>query len=630
VISGRAFLGTGVAALLVAGGLPALTSTASAVVPPDKMVLLGGTSNATVPNVYVANSDGSDAKIIHNGSKAQDPEFASLAPVNNLIVEVFADETNAASPRYGIALMNVDGSLFRVINTLPKSESVTGVDWDASANNILVSVETEKGGSYLGVADSHEAGPHLVELPGSTGLHSGSYSNHGDKTVVATTAGGAIVTLTGGKRTVVLRPPTDGALSSPVFSPDDHTIAFSSATYGSSSLDWRVQTIPSAGGVDPTTLASSGADLMPAWSSDGATVFFNRFSETSDTVHVYQVAASGSGSPTRVALPSSRLFELQGIAAPDKTPPVSAESLKVVINGGSPEITWGLHPISANPDSSHVVVRRLSGNVAPMSPTDGTLIYSGPKSRIGDRVTAGLTYTYALWVVDGAGHYSTPIKKSFVALAPPTLKAPALVSSVSHNTTFGVSWAPTSTNPVGTTYQVDWLNPNGAWVGWQNGVTATSATFGAAGSPVTPIAGKTYGLRVLVTDMYGNKSTLVQNVWVEPKDDSAAKSRGGWTKLRSSSDWLGTSRTTTQPGASLSVGLTGSTLWIIGDRQPTGSHALVYVDGKEVATINTTGHTLHRHILWTEKVKAGKHIVRIINVATKHHPRLSIDGFAAA
>jgi hypothetical protein len=130
--------------------------------------------------------------------------------------------------------------------------------------------------------------------------------------------------------------------------------------------------------------------------------------------------------------------------------------------------------------------------------------------------------------------------------------------------------------------------------------------------------------------VYGNTSAKTAETTVEPRDDRVAKANGGWNASKSTAYWLGTARTTTHAKASVSIGLTGSTLWLIGDRLAHGSRAQVYVDGVLVATIDTHGSLSHRHVLWTKKVKAGKHIVRVVNLATKGRAHLSIDAFAAA
>jgi hypothetical protein len=297
------------------------------------------------------------------------------------------------------------------------------------------------------------------------------------------------------------------------------------------------------------------------------------------------------------------------------------------LDGATPLPTWKL---PADVDVSHVVVRRLEGTVAPVSPSDGVDVYSGRKTSAPDAVTVGATYTYGVWVVDGAGNTSAGTAVSFVALSAPKLKSPPLVSAYSVDPTFHVGWAPTAANPVGTTYTVQWQSSNGTWHTWQDGVTGTAARFGAGGVPLVPVPGKTYALRAFTADSYGNTSAKSAVVWVEPKDDATAKAAGTWKSSSSVTAWLGATRTTTQAKASLSISVTGTRLWIIGTRQLLGSAAQVYVDGVKVATIDTHGAPAQRHVLWTKKVKSGKHTIRVVNLATKGRTHLTVDGFAGA
>lgn len=298
------------------------------------------------------------------------------------------------------------------------------------------------------------------------------------------------------------------------------------------------------------------------------------------------------------------------------------------LNGAHPVVSWKL---PADVDVSKVIVRRLAGTVAPATPTDGSPVYTGRALTATDTVTPGQTYTYAAWAVDGAGNLSGPsAATTFVALRAPVIKTPPLVSSISLGLMFPVSWAPVIANPLATPYTVQWAIPGGTWTTWQAGVTTTSATFGQANAPVRPAAGKTYALRAYVTDTYGNTSLKAAATFVELKDDRAATGRGGWSNLSAKTSWLGTTRATTHAKASLTISLTGSTLWLVGDRLPHGSRAEVYVDGKKVATIDTHGSTAHRHILWTKRVKKGHHVVKVVNLATSGRTHLSLDGFASS
>lgn len=624
-------MGTCVAALLVVGVLPALTATAGAVVAQDKIVLLGSAAKAKVADVIVANADGTGQRFVRKGRAKEAPNFASLAPTDNRIVELFTTDAKQEGPS-SLAVMNVDGSNFRVLAKGKASADFGLVRWNQAGTKLLVSVVDSYGDSaYLAIVNTTLAHPTLVRLKGSAGLGGASFSTLSDSTVVAGDDNGNIVTLTGGTTTTVVAAGDTSGYFDPSFSPGDATIAVSAFTLTETTFVSQIATMP-ASGPDSThplvVLAGAGYNVLPFWSTDGARVYYSNVNIKTGALTPFVVPAGGSGSPTKIALSAGKMYLLGGVAGPDTTAPGAASSVRVTLNGSTPLVSW---KPPADVDVSHFVVRRAEGTTAPISPTDGTAVYQGPKTAIVDAVTPGTTYTYAVWAVDGSGNQSaTAPAQTYVALAAPVLKTPPLVSSVSLDTTFLVSWAPKGGNPPGTPYLVQWLTSGGTWVTWQDSVTTTSATFGAGGLPVAPRTGRAYALRAFVTDIYGNTSARTGLSWVEPKDDRSANAKGSWKQATSSAFWLGTARTTTHAKASLSIRLTGSRLWIVGDRLAHGSKADVFVDNKLVATIDTHGSSAHRQVLWTKKVKAGKHVVRVVNLATHGRQHLSIDGFAAA
>ena len=390
----------------------------------------------------------------------------------------------------------------------------------------------------------------------------------------------------------------------------------------------RIEIVSADGQVGPTVLAGSGLNLWPFWSSDGSSVAYTSLSANGNSAKAYRVAADGGSAPAAIPFPVGKIYLPFDQAAPDTTAPSAPTALHVSLNGAHPVVSWKW---PTDVDVSKVIVRRLAGTVAPASPTDGSPVYTGRALTITDSVTAGDTYTYAAWAVDGAGNTSgASAGKTFLALRAPVIKTPPLVSSISVGMRFPVSWAPATANPVATPYTVQWEVAGGTWATWQSGVTTTSAKFGQGSQPVSPVAGKTYALRAFVTDPYGNTSVKPAATFVELKDDRAATARGGWSSLHAKTAWLGTTRATTHAKASLSIGLTGSTLWLVGDRLPHGSRADVYVDGKKVATIDTHGSTAHRHVLWSKRVKKGHHVVKVVNLATSGRAHLSLDGFASS
>ena len=620
----RAIVLPGLVGLVLVAAMPIVASPAQAVVaPPDLGVFVGGPAKAKFGDVVIAHSDGTGQKVVHKGSLKQAPWYADLAPVTNRIVEIYGDGSKEISLS-SLAVMNVDGSGYRTIAHGTRTADIYLARWNSTGTKLLVSMSSDNDNSYLAVLDLTAAHPAMVRLKGSTGLTDASFARGSDATVVASDDSGAIVTLTGGKTTLVLDPPSTGFLDLPVFAPGDATILFTDFNFAGDSVTSRIQTVSADGNVGPNTLVDTGLSLVPNWSSDGKTVFYNRFNDNTGASQPYSVPATG-GTPTKIVLKTGNQYLLGGVQAPDTTAPGSATAVHVTLNGATPTPVWKL---PADADVSHVVVRRLEGTTAPASPTDGTAVYNGPKTSAPDAVTAGSTYTYGVWVVDGAGNTSPEATATFVALSAPKLSSPPLVSAFSVDTTFHVGWAPTSANPVGTTYTVQWQSSNGTWQTWQDSVTTTSARFGDGGVPLAPVAGKAYALRAFTADTYGNTSAKSAVLWVEPKDDAAANARGTWKSASSATAWLGTTRTTTHSKASLSISLTGTRLWIIGNRQLLGSKAAVYVDGVKVATIDTHGAAAQRHVLWTKTVKAGKHTVRIVNLATKGRTHLAIDGFA--
>ena len=615
-------------AVVLAGLLPGLATNAGAVVAQDKLVLLTGTSaSSDFGSVAVANADGTGVKTVRKGTKTHALGFLAIAPGNNRIAMEIEDSTKDSGSST-IAVMNVDGSGYRVLAHSKTTETVSQLRWNATGTKLLVSLENDdQATSHLATLDPNAAHPALVKLSGSVGLDGGSFSPLSDGTVVATDGGGSIVTLTGGHTTLVLSGGATG-FADPVFSPDGGTIAFSAFALVGTAFVFRIEVISADGQVGPTVLVGSGENLWPIWSSDGKSVAYTSASQNGNSFKSYRVAADGGSPPALIPFPAGKFYLVLDEAAPDTTAPSAPTSLHVSLNGAHPVVSWKW---PTDLDVSKVIVRRLAGTVAPATPTDGSPVYAGRALTITDAVSAGGTYTYAAWAVDGAGNTSGPSAgKTFLALHAPVLTTPPLVSSISVGMRFPVSWAPTTANPLATPYTVQWEVAGGTWATWQSGVTTTSATFGMGSAPVSPTAGKTYALRAFVTDPYGNTSVKTAAKFVELKDDRAATARGGWSSLHAKTSWLGTTRATTHAKASLSIGLTGSTLWLVGDRLPHGSRADVYVDGKKVATIDTHGSTAHRHILWSKRVKKGHHVVKVVNLATSGRAHLSLDGFASS
>ena len=192
---------------------------------PDLGVFVGGPAKAKFGDVVVAHSDGTGRKVVHKGTLKQAPWYADLAPVTNRIVEIYGDGSKEVSLS-NLAVMNVDGSGFRRLPAGPSrltSTWLAGTPQAPSCSSRSAPPTTTPTSSVLDLTAAH---PKLVRLKGSAGLTDASFAHGSDGTVVATDESGAIVTLTGGKTTLVLDPPSNGYLDYPVFAPGDATILF--------------------------------------------------------------------------------------------------------------------------------------------------------------------------------------------------------------------------------------------------------------------------------------------------------------------------------------------------------------------------------------------------------------------
>ena len=160
----------------------------------------------------------------------------------------------------------------------------------------------------------------------------------------------------------------------------------------------------------PTPSSTPVSTFVPSWSSDGQRIYYSAFNLERISTGFRRSCRTGLLLTAELLRrdPRSRqvrLYIVDGVAAPDTTAPSAPTSLRVSLNGAHPVVSWKW---PTDVDVSKVIVRRLAGTVAPATPTDGSPVYTGRALTTTDAVTAGDTYTYAAWAVDGAGNTSGP------------------------------------------------------------------------------------------------------------------------------------------------------------------------------------------------------------------------------
>jgi Concanavalin A-like lectin/glucanases superfamily len=112
--------------------------------------------------------------------------------------------------------------------------------------------------------------------------------------------------------------------------------------------------------------------------------------------------------------------------------------------------------------------------------------------------------------------------------------------------------------------------------------------------------------------------------------EGAASYTGTWRSTSFAGAWGGTARYSTAASASATFHCAScqAIAWVTDEDSAHGS-AKVYVDGVLKTTVNTqSSSTLNRVIAYRfEWANNGAHTLRIVNVATSGHPRVSVDGF---
>ncbi|MCW2779105.1 MAG: Thermophilic serine proteinase precursor, partial [Frankiales bacterium] len=193
-------------------------------------------------------------------------------------------------------------------------------------------------------------------------------------------------------------------------------------------------------------------------------------------------------------------------------------------------------------------------------------------------------------------------------------------------------------------YDVQWMvrrRTSDGWVStpwrtWLPGTAATSAVFGAGGSPTAVVPGTTYHLRVVPYDGLGGVGAPSASVAVEvPFDDRATGLRysPGWSSLAGDGRWRGTLRRSSAAGSSVTATLEASSLTLVADRGPASGQADVVLDGVRVARVDLGAPALQRRaVVWRSGPLPGgirEHTLRVVVLGTPGRPQVTLDGLAA-
>lgn len=178
-------------------------------------------------------------------------------------------------------------------------------------------------------------------------------------------------------------------------------------------------------------------------------------------------------------------------------------------------------------------------------------------------------------------------------------------------------------------------------VSWTRGTCATGATYTVTvtkgGTSTVVRRGTALSAKIdlslgvastIAVDCGGTKSTT--SLTSTGYQEGAASYTGTWRSTSFAGAWGGAARYTAAGSASATFRCSScrALAWVTDEDSAHGS-AKVYVDGALKAIVNTQSQTpLNRVLAYKfEWATTGAHTLKIVNVATSGHPRISIDGF---
>jgi len=206
-----------------------------------------------------------------------------------------------------------------------------------------------------------------------------------------------------------------------------------------------------------------------------------------------------------------------------------------------------------------------------------------------------------------------------------TLSAPGMTVPTYAGRSFKVSWNASKSLSGPARYDVDYrTSTTAAWKRWRQS-DSTSAMFTAAAGSNIYFRARAISAAGRVGPYTATRQTVV------PYDQSKARFSSGWKTSTSSGYYLGSTRYTTKKGASTSLSFTKGTLYLVARTSPKLGKIAVYYRGSKVATVNLhSTKTKYRQVfrILSRSTGTKSYTVKLVNLGTKNHTRVEVDGFA--
>ncbi len=240
---------------------------------------------------------------------------------------------------------------------------------------------------------------------------------------------------------------------------------------------------------------------------------------------------------------------------------------------------------------------------------DAEAFFNGTMSRFLVYDTA-LTQAQISSVISGSAASGTPgpVQAQFIPKS-------VMSSGAAPTVPYRISWAQ-GTCPAGAMYTLTVTSGGSSSVPYTGTALSTTISLGV---------GAGYSIAV---DCGGDSST--SSFTSTGFQEGSASYTGTWHGTAFAGAWGGTASYTTAASASATFRCSScrSLAWVTDEDSAHGS-AKVYVDGALKTTVNTrSSSAMNRVIAYSfEWASDGAHTLKIVNVATKGHPRVTVDGF---
>jgi hypothetical protein len=184
-------------------------------------------------------------------------------------------------------------------------------------------------------------------------------------------------------------------------------------------------------------------------------------------------------------------------------------------------------------------------------------------------------------------------------------------------------------NDTGVPVSLAWRATDNAYLARVTASSPARATFTAAtktwAATVVPGA-RTYALTA--TDGAGNTRTATVSGRTTLIAETAATSKGSWSRTLNTSHLGGSALSSRTKGAVISWSFTGTAVAWVATRTKASGQAVVYLDGVNAGTVDlASAYPSFRQSVWTRSgLTAKRHTVTVVVVATRTRPTVITDG----